>query len=126
MLFGDRLELHPPQVLSRGPLQEVCGGLTRDTRRALGTLTGEVEGKVARKGTAHDARNPLLGTELVCEWNGAEHRVTVLHDGYELAGKKFKSLSAVAKTITGTRWNGFRFCAWWRGEESIMANNGFG
>jgi hypothetical protein len=32
-----------------------------------------------------------------------------LADGYDLAGKKFKSLSAVAKAITGTSWNGFRF-----------------
>ena len=43
--------------------------------------------------------------------DGTEHTVTVLHDGYDLGGKKFKSLSAVAKAITGTNWNGFRFFA---------------
>lgn len=100
------------EVRIAGRIQELAyGGLTRDTRRALDTLADEVEGKVSRKGMADDARNPLPGTKLIREWNGAEHTVTVLEDGYELAGKKFKSLSAVAKTITGTSWNGFRFFA---------------
>lgn len=95
-----------------GRLQELTyGGLTRDTRRALALLADEVEGKITRKGMAEDARNPLPGTKLVRDWNGIEHTVTVLQDGYDLAGKKFKSLSAVAKAITGTSWNGFRFFA---------------
>ena len=91
-------------------IQELTyGGLSRDTRRMLDLLADEVEGKVTRKGMAYDARNPLPGTKLVREWNGTEHTVTVRHDGYELNGRKYKSLSAVAKAITGTNWNGFRF-----------------
>ena len=43
------------------------------------------------------------------EWNGVEHMVTMLSDGYEWNSRKYKSLSAVAKAITGTNWNGFRF-----------------
>ena len=98
------------EVRIAGRIQELTyGGLTRDTRRALDLLADEVEGKVSRKGMADDARNPLPGTKLVREWNDTEHTVTVLSDGYELAGKKYKSLSAVAKAITGTTWNGFRF-----------------
>ena len=100
------------EVRIAGRIQELTyGGLTRDTRRALDLLADEVEGKVTRKGMADDARNPLPGTKLVREWNGIEHTVTVMSDGYDLAGKKFKSLSAVAKAITGTSWNGFRFFA---------------
>ena len=38
-----------------------------------------------------------------------EHAVTVLADGYEWQGRKYRSLSAIAKAITGTSWNGFRF-----------------
>ena len=98
------------EVRIAGRIQELTyGGLTRDTRRALDLLADQVEGKVTRKGMADDARNPLPGTKLVREWNGTEHTVTVLADGYDLAGKKFKSLSAVAKAVTGTSWNGFRF-----------------
>ena len=57
----------------------------------------------------HDPRNPVVGTRLVREWDGAEHTVTVLRDGYEWQCRKFRSLSAVARAITGTNWNGFRF-----------------
>lgn len=100
------------EVRIAGRIQELTyGGLSRDTRRALDLLADQVEGKASRKSMAEDARNPLPGTKLVREWNGTEHTVTVLHDGYDLSGKKFKSLSAVAKAITGTNWNGFRFFA---------------
>jgi len=100
------------EVRIAGRIQELTyGGLTRDTRRTLDTLADEVEGKITRKGMADDARNPLPGTKLVRQWDGTEHTVTVLSDGYDLSGKKFKSLSAVAKAITGTTWNGFRFFA---------------
>jgi hypothetical protein len=46
---------------------------------------------------------------LVREWNGIEHTTIVLRDGYEFEGRKYKSLSAIARDITGTRWNGYRF-----------------
>ena len=49
------------------------------------------------------------GTVLVREHNGAEHRVMVLAEGFAWNGQVHKSLSAVATTITGTRWNGHRF-----------------
>ena len=75
----------------------------------LDLLADEVEGKITRKSMADDSRNPLPGTKLIREWNGTEHAVTVLRDGYDLSGTKYKSLSAVAKAITGTTWNGFRF-----------------
>jgi len=58
------------------------------------------------------ARDPLLptpGTVLVREHQGVEHRVTVLEDGFEFRGVRYRSLSKVAKEITGTRWNGYLF-----------------
>jgi hypothetical protein len=46
----------------------------------------------------------------VREWQGVEHRVAVRDDGaFEYQGQPFKSLSAVARAITGTRWNGWAF-----------------
>jgi hypothetical protein len=93
-------------------IQELTyGGLSRETRRALDLLADEVEGKIARKGMSVDARNPLPGTRLLREWDGVEHAVTVLADGYVWQGRKYRSLSAIAKAITGTSWNGFRFFA---------------
>lgn len=46
----------------------------------------------------------MEGTKLIRKWDGIEHTVTVLKDGFDLQGCKFKSLSAVACAITGTRW----------------------
>ena len=51
----------------------------------------------------------VTGTKLIREWDGIEHTVTVMKDGFDWQGRKFKSLSAVAREITGTRWNGYRF-----------------
>jgi hypothetical protein len=52
---------------------------------------------------------PIAGTRLVREYQGIEHVVTVLADGFEYGNRKFASLSAVARAITGTRWNGWMF-----------------
>jgi len=91
-------------------IQELTyGGLSRDTRRTLELLADEVEGKVTRKNMVADPRNPLPGTRLIREWDGVEHAVTVLQDGYEWQGRRYRSLSAIARLITGVSWNGFRF-----------------
>ena len=87
----------------------IQGGLSKETRRVLDLLADEVAGKISRKSMVADPRNPVVGTRLVREWDGAEHTVTVLKDGYEWDGRKFRSLSAIARAITGTNWNGFRF-----------------
>ena len=91
-------------------IQELMlGGLSRDTRRVLDLLVKELEGKNTRKAIMTDPRKPIPGTRLLREWDGAEHSVTVLRDGFDWHGRKFKSLSAVARAITGTQWNGYRF-----------------
>ena len=91
-------------------IQELTiGGLSRETRRTLDLLADEVEGQIGRKAIIADSRNPVVGTRLVREWGGVEHTVTVMKDGFDLQGRKFKSLSAAARAITGTQWNGYRF-----------------
>src|SRR5205085_1781799 len=84
-------------------------GLARETTKLLNALADEIEGKPGRKSMIADSRNPVVGTRLVREWAGAEHTTIVLRDGFEFEGRKYKSLSAIARDITGTRWNGYRF-----------------
>jgi hypothetical protein len=91
-------------------IQELTyGGPDRETRRMLDLLADEVEGITRRKHQITDPRNPVTGTQLIREWNGVEHTVTVLKDGFDWEGRKYKSLSGIAREITGTRWNGYRF-----------------
>jgi Protein of unknown function (DUF2924) len=49
------------------------------------------------------------GSILVREWRGVEHRVLILDQGFEHRDKRYKSLTAVARAITGTKWSGPRF-----------------
>jgi hypothetical protein len=58
---------------------------------------------------ALDPRLPMPGTLITRKYKGQTFQVKVLHDGFEFEGEKYKSLSAVAKAITGTHWNGFHF-----------------
>ncbi len=51
----------------------------------------------------------MTGTRLTREWKGVLHSCVVLDDGFECQGRRFKSLSAVANFITGSRWNGLTF-----------------
>ena len=91
-------------------IQELTyGGFSKPVTRLLDALADEVEGKKVRKTVIADPRNPVTGTKLVREWDGAEHVVTVLQDGFDWQGRRYKSLSAVARDITGTQWNGYRF-----------------
>ena len=91
-------------------IQELTfGGPDKQTRRLLDLLADEVNGTLTRKAQIADPRNPVVGTKLIREWEGIPHTVTVLKEGFEWGGKRYKSLSAVARTITGTQWNGYRF-----------------
>ena len=91
-------------------IQELTyGGPDKQTRRLLDLLADEVEGTLTRKAQIADHRNPVVGTKLIREWDGIVHTVTVLKEGFEWDGSRYKSLSAVARAITGTQWNGYRF-----------------
>lgn len=54
-------------------------------------------------------RLPISGTQLIREWQGIPHRVTVRGDDFEYQGRPYKSLSSIAREITGVRWNGWMF-----------------
>lgn len=91
-------------------IQELSyGGLGQPIVRLLDAVADEVQGKPGRKAMLRESRTPIVGTRLVREWNGVEHTVTVQRDGFEFEGRLYKSLSAIARGITGTQWNGWRF-----------------
>ena len=47
-----------------------------------------------------------IGCDLIREWGGTKHQVTVLESGVVLRGRRYRSLSEVARVITGSRWSG--------------------
>jgi hypothetical protein len=91
-------------------LQELAsGGLAPEIVRRLEAMGNDLDGGNIVQRRIRTDRMPLAGTRLMREWQGVEHTVTVRRDGFEWQGRPFKSLSAVARAITGTRWSGWRF-----------------
>ena len=58
---------------------------------------------------SHDRRLPMPGASLTREYQGKTIRVTVLNKGFEYEDQIYRSLTAVAKAVTGSHWNGFLF-----------------
>ncbi|MGF1500467.1 MAG: DUF2924 domain-containing protein [Paracoccaceae bacterium] len=91
-------------------IQELTyGGLKPETIRRLERLGEELDGGDRKKSRVRADTMPIAGTRLIREWQGVEHVVTVTTDGFEWQGRPYKSLSAIARAITGTRWNGWVF-----------------
>jgi hypothetical protein len=91
-------------------IQELAyGGLKPETVRRLERLGEELDGGDRKKSRIRADHMPITGTRLLREWQGVEHLVTVTTDGFEWQGRPYKSLSAIARAITGTRWNGWVF-----------------
>ena len=90
-------------------IQELTyGGLSPAHQARLEAHIADEDGG-KRKRNGHGAL--LIGTRLVREWKGVAHEVTVIDGGFEYQGRRYRSLSAVARAITGTRWNGWLFFA---------------
>jgi hypothetical protein len=90
-------------------IQELAyGGLKPETIERLEALAEDLESDPPAQ-RRRSLTRPVTGTQFVREWQGAEHRVTVLDGGFEYQGRPFRSLSAIARAITGTRWNGWVF-----------------
>ena len=91
-------------------IQELAhGGLRPETVRRLERLGEELDGGRRDTRRIRADLKPMAGTRLIREWQGVEHAVTVTADGFEWQGRPYKSLSAIARAITGTRWNGWVF-----------------
>lgn len=82
---------------------------------SLGSLSEESKSKLLKiaDGSSLDSlkrhTDLMTGTKICRQWNGAIYEVEVLKDCFEYCGQKFKSLSSIARKITGTRWNGPKF-----------------
>ena len=91
-------------------IQELAyGGLKPETVERLRALAEDLDGgdPKRRRRAAND--RPIAGTRLIREWQGIEHCVTVRGEDFEYRGRPYKSLSAIAREITGVRWNGWVF-----------------
>jgi Protein of unknown function (DUF2924) len=106
----------PPKKVSRDILElgvawklqeNKLGGLGAAVKRQLAELARTME---ARSDLAKPrAISPKPGSRLLRAWNGVTHEVQIVEDGFLWAGKMWRSLSAIAREITGTRWSGPRF-----------------
>jgi hypothetical protein len=91
-------------------IQELAyGGLKKETVERLRILGKQYDGKPGGRSKSRPDRLPIAGTRLVREWKGMEHSVTVRPDDFDFQGRPYKSLSAIAREITGVRWNGWVF-----------------
>ena len=106
----------PPRKLGRETLElavawklqeRVLGGLSSSNKRHLAGLAQSLRtsGDIAKVRTVTLKR----GATLLREWNGETHQVLVLDAGFRWRGRSWRSLSAIAREITGTRWSGPRF-----------------
>jgi hypothetical protein len=95
-------------------LQEIAfGGLSERTQQKLDdelTRHGFDENAMPRSRRRMKERtqngHPVIGCVFVREWHGEQHEVTTLRDGFEYEGMKYRSLTAVAKAITGQHMSG--------------------
>jgi len=115
-LYGTDPPAYSRQMLIRRlayRVQELAyGGLSDETKAELARIAEEDErhrtGARAKRRKRKDT-HPLPGTRLVRDWNGTRHEVTAIEGGFEYQGRRYRSLSALAKVITGAHWSGPQF-----------------
>ena len=130
-LFGEPARSHHREFLARQiawRLQvEAEGGLPEETRQLALAIAREAPLRVriesaaargaavadrtatTRLATNQDVRLPMPGSLLMKEHTGEAHVVKVLDNGFDCDGQLYRSLSAIAQEITGTKWNGYAF-----------------
>src|SRR6266403_2276972 len=84
------------------------GGLSRETLERLRAMAKQYANRDAGR-KARPLQRPIAGTKLIREYQGIEHCVTVRAADFEYLGRPYKSLSSIAREITGTKWNGLVF-----------------
>ena len=108
----------PPRGLSKRLLAlaaayhrqaELEGGLKPSLRKRLERIAAGKPDQPVRKAGMSSRKAPAAGTRLLREWQGESHVVEVLENGVLYRGEAYRSLSEVARTITGARWSGPRF-----------------
>jgi hypothetical protein len=114
--FRDLYRSEPPKQISRDLLlralcfrlqQKAYGGHNATFKRRLRSMADELKRTGAIEAKGAQTVNP--GTRLIREWQGTVHEVTVSDDGYVYRDQRYRSLSQIARAITGTRWSGPAF-----------------
>jgi hypothetical protein len=91
-------------------IQELAyGGLKQSTVKRLEELGEQLDGGNPRVRSRRVDGRPVAGTKLIREWQGTAHEVIIHVDHFEYEGRPYKSLSHIARHITGTVWNGWAF-----------------
>jgi hypothetical protein len=108
-LWGSEVPRHASRAflvraVAYGLQAEVYGGLDSHTLRLL-KKAGQANGKPSRPPPSRLSK----GSKLFREWHGETHEVLVLDKGFAWHGETYPSLSAIARAITGTNWNGWAF-----------------
>jgi hypothetical protein len=119
-IWSQEIGDQPPATLGRDILalhiayarqERRQGGLTKWVARELDRLLEQTlrSDRGEKPAAASTTSLPRSGTVLVREWQGITHHITILNDGFLWNGSTYRSLSAIARAITGTKWNGPRF-----------------
>lgn len=99
---GIRREVMIP-VLSYRIQERAYGGLGKDVLAKLRSQQRDRSNTAARSASSATIK---IGTRFVREWHGESHEVTVTDEGFEYRKARYKTLSEIARKITGTRWSG--------------------
>jgi hypothetical protein len=109
-LFRSQPPRLSPDLMQRAiahRLQELAhGGLAKAAKRKLASLA---EGPRDERPLPDAGRTLRPGARLVREWHGRTHVVVIREDGFEYAGQLHRSLTKIARQITGSHWSGPRF-----------------
>lgn len=91
-------------------IQELAyGGLKRETVKRLERLGEQLDGGKDEVRRRRVDNRPIAGTRLIRDWQGVPCEVIVGVDHFEYQGRRYKSLSSIARAITGTNRNGWTF-----------------
>jgi len=93
--------------------ERVYGGLDPESERRLREAVGDPKPQGTKKTEKSQAFKP--GTRILREWKGQTHEVLITSSGFEYKGETFRTLSPIAKRITGTHWSGPAFFGTRRG-----------
>ena len=107
--WNNHFGTQPPKKMRSNTLARIlsCEEQWQATRESRAGIRKQLERVVAA--STKSAPSASEGTRLVREWHGREHVVDVVDGTYHWNGKSWKSLSVIAREITGTKWSGPRF-----------------
>jgi DUF2924 family protein len=103
--------------------ERALGGLKSAICRLLDRMADDAAARRSVKATP-PARKLGAGAVLIRQWGGVDHEVTVLEEGLLFRGKRHRSLSEVARVITGSRWSGPLFFGLKAPAKEMSANGG--